>query len=358
MTPSLIRNSVSPWFRNSVIPSYIIHHTSNIFPMSNYIKNRVIGVDISISTTTLAIVDQRGNILGSDSFPTTDYSDVNSYLGVLSERIVMTAEANGGFENIRSVGISAPSGNYLSGCIENSPNLPWKGMIPLAAMLRDRIGLAVALGNDAHITALGEHVYGAAHGLQNFIVVALGHGGFGSCLFCNGQAHLGTNGSAGELGHCCVEDNGRLCNCGRRGCLEAYVSDRGILQTAREVLESSSQPSLLRSLEHLTPVTIGACCQQGDELALEVYRRTGDILGYGLANVATILDPEAIILTGELTEFCQWMVQSTKESFDRHVFGNIKDKVKLVVSEFKNSERDVLGAAALAWTVKEYSLFK
>lgn len=326
--------------------------------MSNTIKNRVIGIDVGVTNTTLAVVDQRGNILGTDSFLTTDYPDVNSFLEKLSELIVVTAEANGGFENIRSVGMSAPSSNYLTGCIENASNMPWKGVIPLAAMLRDRIGLAVALGNDAHISALGEHVYGSAHGMQNFIVVSLGHGGLGSCMFCNGLPHLGTNGSAGEMGHCCVEENGRPCNCGRKGCLEAYASDRGIAQTARELLDESHQPSMLRSLEKLKPVAIAECCEQGDELALEVYRRTGAVLGLGLANIATVLDPEAIILTGELVGVCKWLVGPTKEAFEKHVFRNIKDKVKLVVSDFKNSERDVLGAAALAWTVKEYSLFK
>ena len=313
---------------------------------------------MGVRHTTIAIVDQRGNILGTDSFPTTDYPDVNNFLTILSERIVVVAEANGGFENIRSVGISAPSSNYLTGCIENAGNIPWKGVIPLAAMLRDRIGLAVALGNDAHITALGEHVYGAAHGMQNFIVVSFGHGGLGSCIFSNGLPHLGANGSAGEMGHSCVIDGGRQCTCGRKGCLEAYVVDRGIVQTAEELMAESEQASLMRSLETLTSQAIALCCEQGDELAMEVFRRTGEILGLGLANVASILDPEAIILADYPEEVCKWLIGSTKESFDKYVFRNIKDRVKLVVSELKNSERDVLGAAALAWTVKEYSLFK
>lgn len=326
--------------------------------MGNTIKNRVIGIDVGVKHTTIAVVDQRGNILGTDSFPTTDYPDVNNFLTILSERIVVLAEANGGFENIRSVGISAPSSNYLTGCIENAGNIPWKGVIPLAAMLRDRIGLAVALGNDAHITALGEHVYGAAHGMQNFIVVSFGHGGLGSCMFSNGLPHLGANGSAGEMGHSCMVDGGRQCTCGRKGCLEAYVVDRGMVQTAEELMAETDEPSLMRALETLTPQAIALCCEQGDELALEVFRRTGEILGLGLANVASILDPEAIILADYPEEVLKWLIAPTKESFDKYVFRNIKDRVKLVVSELKNSERDVLGAAALAWTVKEYSLFK
>lgn len=326
--------------------------------MSNTIKNKVIGIDVGVSRTTIAVVDQRGTILGTDSFMTSNYPDVNNFLTVLSEQIVTTAEKYGGFENIRSVGISAPSSNYLTGCIENAANIPWKGVIPLAAMLRDRIGLAVALGNDAHVTALGEHVYGAAHGMQNFIVVAFGHGGLGSCLFSNGLPHLGNNGMAGETGHTCLEDGGRHCGCGRQGCLEAYVTDRGIVQTAKELMAEDTQPSLMNSLENLTPITIAQCCEQGDEMAKEVYRRTGEYLGLGLANVATILDPEAIILADFPEEVFKWLIEPTTEAFDKYVFRNIKDKVKLVVSELKNSERDVLGAAALAWTVKEYSLFK
>lgn len=326
--------------------------------MNNAVKNRVIGVDVRVERTTIAVVDQRGNILATDTFLTTDYPDVNSFLTELSERIVMIAESNGGFENIRSVGISAPSSNYLTGCIENAPNIPWKGIIPLAAMLRDRIGLAVALGNDAHITALGEHVYGAAHGMQNFIVVSLGHGGLGSCIYSNGLPYLGTNGSAGELGHTCVEDNGRLCSCGRKGCLEAYATDRGIVQTAKELMAASTQPSMMRSLEKVTSIAIAQCCEQGDELAKEVYRKAGEYLGIGLANVASILDPEAIILADLPKEVFMCLIEPTREAFDRYVFRNIKDKVKLVVADLNNNERDVLGAAALAWTVQEYSLFK
>ena len=326
--------------------------------MSNTIKNRVIGIDVRVDRTTIAVVDQRGNILGTDSFLTTDFPDVNNFLTALSERVVMIAEANGGFENVRSVGISAPSSNYLSGCIENAANIPWKGVIPLAAMLRDRIGLAVALGNDAHITALGEHVYGAAHGMQNFIVVSFGHGGLGSCLFSNGLPYLGANGSAGELGHTCVVDGGRQCGCGRQGCLETYVTGRGMVQTAKDLMEESTQPSLMRTLEELTPDAIALCCEKGDELAKEVFRKTGDYLGLGLANVSSILDPEAIILADESENVFKWLIEPTKEAFDRYVFRNIKDKVKLVVADLNNNERDVLGAAALAWTVQEYSLFK
>ncbi len=326
--------------------------------MSQTIKTRVVGVDIGVEFTTYAIVDIRGFIIAEDRIHTPDYPDVSDFVNMLSEKIITLVEENGGYETVRSVGISAPSGNFLTGCIENAGNMPWKGIIPMAAMLRDRMGLAVALGNDAHVTAIGERVYGSAHGMKNFIVISLGHGGVGSCFFSHGNPHLGVSGSAGEVGHICVKDGGRQCGCGRKGCLEEYASKRGIAQTAREVLAESSEPSLMRSLEDLTPEAIGLCCDQGDVLAKEVYHRTGEMLGLGLSIYASVINPEAVILTGELTKAWKWLEEPTQQSFDEHVFHNIRGKAPLMVSIINDSERDVVGASALAWEVEEYSLFK
>lgn len=321
------------------------------------IKSEVVGVDISIESTTYAIVDVRGNILAEDSFPTTDYPDVNKYVATLSEKIVELVEANGGYERIRSIGMSSPSASSVSGCIENAPNLPWKGVIPMAAMLRDRLGLAVALSNDAHVSALGEYAFGSAHGMKNFIIISLGVG-VGSCFFSVGTDHVGHLGFAGEFGHTCVVDGGRKCGCGHEGCLEAYAGAAGIIRTARELMAETAAPSLMRDLQKLSPRTIFECCEQGDKMAIEVFRRTGYILGLGLANYASIIDPEAIILTGGISHAGKWLLDPVQESFESHVFGNMKGKVKIFLSKLNDRERDVLGASALAWSVPEYSLFK
>ena len=192
----------------------------------DHIKTRVVGIDIRENRTTYAVVSVRGEIIAQDHFRTSDYSEISEYVSALAENVLSLVEENGGYETVRSVGISAPSANYLTGCIENAANLKWKGVIPLAAMLQDQLGLAVAVANDAHITALGEKAYGSAHGMKDFIIVSISHGGLGSCIFTNGLPHLGFNGFAGEVGHTCVEVDGRQCGCGRRGCLETYVSDR------------------------------------------------------------------------------------------------------------------------------------
>ena len=326
--------------------------------INDKIKSKVIGINVDTTTTTIAVVDLRGNIVAQDSIPTQNFPNVNNFVEALSERVVMLAENNGGYENIRSVGMCAPSSNYLTGCIENAPNMPWKGIIPIAAMLRDSIGLAVALGNDAHVTALGEWAYGVAHGMDNFIVVTLVGSGLGSCFFSNGQAHLGSDGFAGEFGHTCIEDGGRQCSCGRKGCLEEYVSTRGIIQTARDLMEASDAPSTLRQLPELTLDAIAACADQGDEMAKEVWKRTAEILGRALSNYASVINPEAIVLTGMLINYVDRMWPAMEKAFLENVFGNIRDKVKVVVSKINDHERNVLGASALAWKVKEYSLFK
>ena len=323
----------------------------------NSTKKRVIGVNISVNATTYAIVDVRGNIISQDDFPTREHPNITEYVTFLSERLVTMMEANGGYDTIRSVGVGVTSGNFVKGCIEYSPALPWKGEVPLASMLRDQLGMAVAVGNNAHVRALGESAFGSAHGMSDFIVITLGPG-MGSCTFSNGRPHLGSDGFAGEIGHVCMNPNGRPCGCGGRGCLETYCSEEGVLLTAEKLIKRSDAPSLMRNCENLSPKTITDFCELGDELAIEVYRRTGEIMGIGLAAYASVINPEAIIFTGGLSKAGHWLIEPAHKSFEENVFHNLRGKVKFLISTFTDMERSVLGASVLAWEVKEYSLFK
>jgi len=325
--------------------------------IQNAIKTRVVGVDISLERTSIGIIDIRGEIIATDCFVTSEHPYIGDYLSVLCEHILNLVEANGGYESIRSVGMCSPSGNYRTSSIENAPNMPWKGVIPLAAMLRDRLGMAVALANDAHAMALGEQAFGAAHGMRDFAVISLGHG-MGSCFFSNGIVHLGNDGFAGEIGHTCFIPNGRQCGCGKRGCLEAYTAANGIVQTAQEILAERSEPSMMRNVERLSPKVIQDLCELGDELAIETYRRTGYYLGVGLANYASILNPEAFVFTGGISLAGKWLFEPANEAFEEHVFHNTTGRVKFMASTLENRTRNMLGASVLAWGVKEYSLFK
>ena len=321
------------------------------------VKKRVVGIDISLEATTYAIVDVRGEVIVMESFPTLDYPDINQFTSALADRMLDMVERNGGYETIRSVGISAPSANFMTGSIENSPNFTWKGVIPLGALLRDRTGYAVAVANNAAVRALGEHAYGLAKGMRDFVVITMGSG-IGSCIFSNGLIHKGSDGFAGEIGHTCVVNNGRQCSCGNKGCLETYVAAKGIIATATELMAETSKTSLMREVEKLTPRVIAEFCEQGDELAIEVYRRTGEIFGLGLANYASMVDPEAFIFTGGISRAGKWLFDPAKDMFDRYVFHNTCGKTKFLISEDDKVANDVLGASVLAWEVREYSLFK
>jgi glucokinase len=325
--------------------------------IQNGIKTRVVGVDISLERTSIGIVDIRGNIIATDCFVTSEHPYIGDYLTVLCEHILNLVEQNGGYESIRSVGICSPSGNYRTSSIENAPNMPWKGVIPLAAMLRDRLGMAVALANNAHAMALGEQAFGAAHGMRDFAVISMGHG-LGSCFFSNGLVHLGNDGFAGEVGHTCFIPNGRQCGCGKKGCLETYTAANGIVTTAKEMMAERTEPSMMRQVETLSPKIIQEFCELGDELAIETYRRTGYYLGVGLANYASILNPEAFIFTGGIAQAGKWLFEPANKAFEEHVFHNLQGKVKFLVSSLENRTRNMLGASVLAWGVKEYSLFK
>ena len=325
--------------------------------IQNGIKTRVVGVDISLERTSIGIVDIRGNIIATDCFVSSEHPYIGDYVTVLCEHIMNLVDQNGGYESIRSVGVCAPSGNYRTSSIENAPNMPWKGVVPLAAMLRDRLGMAVALANNAHAMALGEQTFGAAHGMRDFAVISMGHG-LGSCFFSNGIVHLGNDGFAGEVGHTCFIPNGRQCGCGKRGCLETYTAANGIVMTAQEVLAERPEPSMMRQVERLSPKLIQDLCDQGDELAIETYRRTGYYLGLGLANYASVLNPEAFVFTGGIAQAGKWLFEPANEVFEEHVFHNLQGKVRFLVSNLENRTRNMLGASVLAWGVKEYSLFK
>ena len=326
------------------------------------IKPYVIGLDLGGTNSVFGIVDARGEIKATTAIKTGGYEKVEDYVDACVEALQVIIEQVGGIDKIKAMGIGAPNGNYYNGTIEFAPNLPWarNGVVPLAKMFSERLNdIPVALTNDANAAAIGEMVYGVARGMKNFIVITLGTG-VGSGIVVNGQLLYGHDGFAGELGHVTMVrgEEGRLCGCGRKGCLETYCSVRGLLTTIDELMAEADEPTLLSDLCQKDIASIAACCDRGDKLAIEAFRRVGDMLGLGLANYASILNPEAIILTGDMTAAGKWLLKPMRASFDEHVFQNIKNKTRILVSILKEGERDVLGASALAWDVKEYSLFK
>lgn len=322
--------------------------------ITNIEKPYVVGVDVGGTNTVFGIVDARGNILATDSVKTAAYDEIENYVDAVCKQISALAQVKlGGTEKIKGVGVGAPNGNYYSGTIEFAPNLPWKGVIPLASMFEERLGLPTALTNDANAAAIGEMTYGAARGMKDFIMITLGTG-VGSGIVINGQLVYGHDGFAGELGHVIVRHDGRLCGCGRRGCLETYCSATGVARTAREFLAARTEPSLLREIpaEEIVSKDVYDAAVKGDQLAQDIFRFTGDILGEALANAIAFSSPEAIVLFGGLTKSGDYIMKPVAEAIDRNILNIYKGKTKLLISELKDSDAAVLGASALAWELK------
>ena len=257
-------------------------------------KPYVVGIDIGGTNTVFGVVDARGTILYSSSIKTGKYTDINEYVSALGDGLKGVIEQAGGPEKIKGVGIGAPNGNYFNGCIEFAPNLPWKGIVPLAQMISEYIGgIPVALTNDANAAAIGEMTYGAARGMKDFIVITLGTG-VGSGIVIAGNLVYGHDGFAGELGHVIVRhNNGRICGCGRHGCLEAYASATGVARTAREFLEIRKDESLLRDLnpDEITSKDVYDAAMKNDKMALEIFEFTGNILGEAFADFVAFSSP-------------------------------------------------------------------
>ena len=318
-------------------------------------KPYVVGMDIGGTNTVFGIVDQRGNVLATDSVKTQSYAKIEEYVEAVSSKLIPLIESVGGVEKIKGMGVGAPNGNYYNGTIEFAPNLPWKGVIPLAALFEEAIGVPTALTNDANAAAIGEMTYGAARGMKDFIMITLGTG-VGSGIVINGQLVYGHDGFAGELGHVVVRrENGRACGCGRKGCLETYCSATGVARTAREFLVARPEPSLLRDIpaEEIVSKDVYDAAVKGDKLALDIFEFTGRILGEALSDFIAFSSPEAIVLFGGLAKSGDYIMKPIKKALDENVLKIYEGKSKLLVSELKDADAAVLGASALGWEVRE-----
>jgi glucokinase len=313
-----------------------------------------IGIDIGGTGTKFGIVDRNGNLLFSSEISTRDHAKVESFIDELHRNLSALIDKAGGTGRMRGIGVGAPNGNYYSGTVEYAPNLPWRGIIPLAKMVQDKFRLPTVLTNDANAAAIGEMMYGAAQGMKDFIMITLGTG-VGSGIVANGKLIYGHDGFAGELGHTIIIPHGRLHQgTGKKGSLESYASATGVKLTAIEMLEKSKEPSLLRKIPHdeLDSKKVYDAAIAGDKLAKDIFDFTGEILGMALANFVMFSSPEAIILFGGLTKSGDLILQPTRAHMETNLIQVFQNKVKILVSHLKESDAAILGASALVWDMK------
>lgn len=316
-------------------------------------KPYVIGVDLGGQTAKFGIVDARGNVLKQTAIRSNTQNTPDEFINDLAEGIKKLIANEYDINQIRGIGVGAPNGNYYTGCIENAANLTWakNQVVHFAEMLTNHIGIPVALTNDANAAAVGEMTYGVARGMKNFIMITLGTG-VGSGIVINGNVVYGHDGFAGELGHtCAVRNNGRICGCGKTGCLEAYASAMGVARTAREIIELTDRKTTLRNIpaENITSKDVFDAAIDGDQVAQDIFAFTGRMLGEKFADFVAFSAPEAIILFGGLTKAGDLIYKPIVESMNLNLLPIWRGKIKVLFSTLKESDAAILGASALAW---------
>ena len=315
-----------------------------------------LGIDIGGTNTKYGFVDAQGKIYGESTIPTIvkaageEQESFEQYIARLCAQAQQTLKDCGQDLQLIGAGIGAPDGNFFSGAIEFAVNLPWKGVLRAAALVSQHMGVPAVLTNDANAAAMGEMLFGTAKGMKDFIVITLGTG-VGSGIVIGGRLVYGHDGFAGELGHVIVKEGGRVCGCGRRGCLETYCSAGGVRRTAMDLLAEETTPSVLRdiSFEQMTSARIYEAAMEGDPLAREAFRRTARILGRALADFVTFSSPEAIILFGGVARAGEFLRKPTEEAMEESMLHCFKNKVKVLLSDLSEGNVAILGAAALAW---------
>lgn len=307
----------------------------------------VAGIDIGGTNTLIGLVDREGEVLEQFNIKTPDYPLVEDFVKAVTDAILNLSKDN---YKLMGLGIGAPNGNYNKGTIELAPNLQWKGIIPLAGMMEELIGVKVSLTNDANAAALGEMMFGGARGMKNFIVLTLGTG-LGSGIVVNGDVVYGHSGFAGEYGHVIMVPGGRDCGCGRQGCLETYVSATGIVRTVQKMLSEKNDSSVLRDLSpsELTSLAISKAASKNDRVALAAFDYTADMLALAIVNIVVVTSPEAIFLFGGLSNAGDLLLDPLRNYVDEYIQPIFKDTVKILLSGVKENNSAVLGSAALAW---------
>ena len=295
-----------------------------------------IGIDIGGTNIEIGVVTNKGDVLLSFRWKTTDFQRAEDFVSQLAQSVEKLIANNDW--RIIGIGIGAPTANYYTGAIEYAPNMPWQGIVPLQRMTYEATGIPTKLTNDANAVAHGELIFGAGREMKHFSVITLGTG-LGSGIVVDGRVLYGQHGLAGEFGHTQVDPQGRQCSCGRRGCLETYVSIRGIEMTYKE----------LGGVEELNPRDIYLRAEQGDELARMTYLHTARILGNKLADLVHLFDPEAIFLYGGVANAHPLIIPEAQAEMERQLLKAFRGKVKIMPSQLLNRKGAVLGAAALIW---------
>lgn len=302
-----------------------------------------LGIDIGGTNIAFGLVDRAGNLVWESNFKTKDYPTPTAFVQALSNTIP------GELKNqIVGVAAGAPNGNIATGRIEFAPNLHWKGIIPLAELFQEEFNVPSYVTNDANAAAIGEKIFGVAKLYSHFVTITLGTG-LGSGIINDGKIVNGGFGFAGEYGHLRVINNGRLCKCGRYGCLETYASATGMVRSISELDHPSKLDSKLLTLPQPTSKDIVDLALEGDVFASYIIDYTAEVLGNALADFMCFSNPEAYVLFGGCAHAGTFFSDKVKYHMERNALNIYKDRTAILISELQDKNAAVLGTAAIVF---------
>jgi glucokinase len=304
-------------------------------------KKYALGIDIGGTNIAIGLVDRFGKVIFEESTPTNQYNKPADFINYLKSNTIISENQN----EIQGIGVGAPNGNHFKGTIDYAPNLSWKGIIPLKQLLEDAFGMNTQLTNDANAAAIGEKMFGCAQDLSNFVTITLGTG-LGSGIISNNQIMYGQNGYAGEFGHIRVIPKGRLCNCGREGCLETYASSTGVVRSVKELESAFKSTSKITEIKNIDAKKIFELAEEGDKFANEIVDFTAKTLGSALADFAAFSDPQAYILFGGIAQSGIHFANQVKKYMEDNLLLIFKNKIEIRISSLHNQNAAILGNAA------------
>ncbi len=293
--------------------------------------NSVLGIDIGGTNIKIAFVDKNYSILRSETKKTSFFPSFEDFAFFIKDLILSLKNQF----NVIGIGIGAPNANFYTCKIENAPNLNWGKSIDVCNIMEKITGIKTKLTSDANAIALAELKLGYGKKYTNFLVITIGTG-LGSGIVVNGEIFNGAHGWAGELGHINIIPDGRQCSCGSRGCLETYVSDRGITQT---YIELGGKP--------ISAFHIANLAYQGDKKALTAYKKTGYYLALGLKNYIHLFDNQAVIFFGGIANSLNLFKDAMIETLNEILLPNFRNKQQFLYSKIHKKYGAAIGAATL-----------
>ncbi len=311
-----------------------------------------IGIDVGGTNVKIALVDDNGKIIYSNSVPTYAKMGYEYTVNNMKQAIKdLMKETNTTPSDIEGIGFDFPGQvDCKTGVVKLAPNIPGWVNVPIAQMIEDEFHIPTRIDNDVRCAALGELKFGAGRGCENFICITVGTG-IGSGIVINGKVVRGATNAAGELGHIKLQMNGGpICGCGDTGCLEAFASGPAIVAMAQEYIKGGKSTKFreMAAVEggEITPYMVAKAAEEGDPVAKRIFEIVGEYIGIGLTSVINLLNPERVIIGGGVAESGELLLGPIRKTIKERAMVVAGNAVEIVPAQLGNSA-GVIGASML-----------